>query len=103
MDLVTLGWMATSAVLAAVALYVLWLIVQFSSYRVMRCPDTGAITLVRVGQVSSPHGGAPVARVHRCQLWPGKAGCGQGCLERYDETSDGVPVNLDALRPFERR
>ncbi|MBI3043389.1 MAG: hypothetical protein HYY78_11280 [Betaproteobacteria bacterium] len=103
MDMVTLEWVATGAVLAAVAFYVLRLIAQVSKYSLMRCPNTGAITQVGVLQVSSRDDGEPVPLVHYCLLWPEKAGCGQGCLQRYHETCDGVPINLDALRPFERR
>lgn len=100
--MLTLEWMAASAFVVAVMLYVLRLITRLSKDRMMRCPNTGAITIVGVVQVPSPDGGEPVALVHRCQLWPEKTGCGQGCLERYDETRDGVPINVDGLRPFER-
>ena len=103
MEMVTPEWMATSIVLAAVTLYGLWLIAQTLKHRLMRCPNTNAIAQVGVLQVSSSDGSGPVPLVHCCSLWPEKAGCGQGCLERYHETCDGVPVNVDALRPFERR
>lgn len=102
MDVMTTEWLATSAVLAAGALYALRLIVQVSKHRLMRCPNTGAIAQVGVLEVSSRDGGAPVPMVHSCLLWPEKGGCGQGCLARYHETCEGTPISLDALRPFER-
>jgi hypothetical protein len=65
----------------------------------MRCPKTGAVTLVGVERTAWRDGAwAPV--VCRCALWPENAGCEQRCLERFEETTAGCPVSLSALRPF---
>jgi hypothetical protein len=99
MDTTTLGMLAVIAAVVAGALIVSKMILRVSKDRFMRCPETGAITLVGVDCVASQDGGSkPV--VCRCALWPEKAGCAQRCLERYEESSAGYPVNLSALRPF---
>lgn len=104
MEMTTVGWLAALAVLVVGAFYVYRLTGRLSKDRLMRCPETGAIALVGVERRSSPDGGGRDVEVEHCGLWPEKAGCAQNCLERYDETSPGVvPVNTDALRPFQQR
>jgi hypothetical protein len=102
MDMLTPEWVAMSVALAAIALYVLHQIAQFSQYRLMRCPKTGAITLVGVLEVSARDGSDTQPVVHHCPLWPEHDGCGQGCLARYHETAGGFRINPHALRPFQR-
>ena len=100
MDATTLVMLGVIFALVAGAVLVWRMILRVSKDRLMRCPETGAITLVGVEPVAARDGeSAPV--VCRCALWPEqKANCKQRCLERYEETSAGYPVNLSALRPF---
>lgn len=99
MDFATIGWVVLIAVWLAVVLYLYWTIVDFWKERPMRCPETGAITLVAIKTVFRG-GEAPQVTVRRCGLWPGKEDCGRGCLARCGETSPGWRFNLNALRPF---
>jgi hypothetical protein len=89
------------ALLAAVVALAFFAIREFlpvRNLRLMRCPETGGIAFVdaEVGKETTP-------RVRSCDLWPGRKGCAQRCLERYAQTAPGFPVNIDALRPFEPR
>jgi len=79
----------------------LWLIVTLSKGQVMRCPETGAVSFVCVAQIASSGRKAPNVMVSRCNLWPERKSCAQGCLARYGKTRTGLQVNLEALRPFE--
>lgn len=95
-------WAVGIAAWLAFALYVLWISRQVWKDRLMRCPETGAVTLVGVECASPDTGNAPRLTVRRCRLWPEKADCARGCLARYGETPPGFPCSLHALRPFER-
>jgi len=79
----------------------LWLIVALSKGQVMRCPETGAVSFVRVAHAPGGKREMPEVVVRQCNLWPARRGCAQGCLARYWETANGLQVNLDALRPFD--
>jgi hypothetical protein len=92
----TAGVILGMAGLVIVGATIVWLIDRFSRDRIMRCPETGAVTIVRVVERE----GVPV--VQRCESWLQVRNCKQGCLARYAETGPGVRVNVDALRPFER-
>lgn len=76
-----------------------WLLDVLARDRLMRCPETGSITFVRVAPAEHNQGESPV--VKGCELWPGKVHCAQGCLARYSETTPGLRINLAALRPFD--
>ena len=102
MDFATLGWTVGAAVWVIFALYVCSIAWRLRKDRLMRCPETGSITLVCVGPALRHAGKAPETQVQRCALWPAKMGCTRGCLARYEETSSGYKVNLDALRSFDR-
>ena len=80
-----------------------WLNDMVSKARIMRCPETGSITFVRVARVEDGARHASGLRVVQCDLWPGKKDCAQGCLTRYHEATPGLHVNLDALRPFKQQ
>jgi len=95
MDATTLGMLGVIAALIVGAVVVWRMIRTVSRERLMRCPETEAITLVGV-----EHGGDGAPVVRRCALWPERAECAQRCLERCEETSSSFPVNLSALRPF---
>jgi hypothetical protein len=102
-DFATAGWTVGIAAWLALALYACWIAWRVWKDRLMRCPETGSITLVGIEPASRRAGKAPEVKVQRCGLWPEKMDCARGCLARYGETSPGYRVNLDALRPFKPR
>ena len=96
----TTTWIMTIASLAVFALVLLWLVRVLTRARLMRCPETGSVTFVRIAP--APQGeakGAGVA-VTQCDMWPDRKDCAQGCLARYPEVSPGSRVDLHSLRPF---
>lgn len=101
-DLAILGWTMAIATVVAFGAWVIWLTNHYLTGRLMRCPETDAVTLVRVEDVACPGGKATEPVVQWCELWPDRKDCAQGCLVRYEETKPGFKINLDALRPFER-
>lgn len=88
-------------VLVVVGGLLLWLISMVSKGQVMRCPETGAVAFVRVAQVPGDGWKVHEDMVRQCNLWPEREGCAHRCLARYGQTTDGLRVKLDALRPFE--
>jgi hypothetical protein len=99
----TVGWILMAAVWLFVAFYVGRLIARVWNERVVRCPETGAITLVRIGPGARRDGSSPATEVRHCVLWQdGKEDCAQGCLARNPEDSPAYRVNVAALRPYER-
>jgi hypothetical protein len=100
--LATLGWIVAIAALVAAGAWVIWLAGRFSSDRLMRCPETGAITLVGVHEATQLDGKGTEPVVWRCELWPERKICARSCLVRYKETEPGFRINLHALRPFGR-
>jgi hypothetical protein len=100
-DVGIVGWIVAVVALLAFGGLLYWLIDIVSSDRLMRCPETGSVTFVRVGPAAGGDGNAPEVAVQRCDLWPGKKDCARGCLARYGESAPGLRVNLNALRPFE--
>ena len=100
--LTILGWTVAIVALVAFGGWVMWLAGRFSSDRLMRCPETGAVTLVGVHEVARPDGKGSTPVVWRCELWPQRKDCAQSCLVRYHETEPGFRINIDALRPFGR-
>lgn len=99
-DFATIAWAVGLAAWLVLTLYVVWIVRQIWKDRPMRCPETGSIILVGVERVSPGEGHAPEPTVRRCRLWPDKMNCARGCLVRYEESMDGFPLKLDALRPF---
>lgn len=99
MEIEAMGWMVAIAGAVAFGGLLYCLLDVVARDRLMRCPDTGSITFVRVG--STDRGEGEVPKVMGCELWPDRTGCAQGCLARYAETTPGLRVNLKALRPFE--
>jgi len=102
-DFATVGWAMATAIWVAVAVYAYWLVGLVWKDSLMRCPETGSITLVGIEPASRRAGTAPGVIVRRCGLWPGKIDCARGCLARFGEISPGYRVNVHALRPFEER
>lgn len=97
------GWILGFAVMVALAFFVYWMVSRLWNFRLMRCPETGLITLVAVVPEPPGAGKAPGVMVQKCDLWPEREDCARGCLARYEESTHGYRVNLHALRPFERR
>ena len=76
---------------------------SYSRQRLLRCPDSGAITLVELRERSndSPHKKVAIGyQIKSCQLWPGKKDCSRECLSRCHEDAGLFGFNLAALRPF---
>jgi hypothetical protein len=93
------------AVLAAIGAIAIFIVLWRSparDKRLMRCPEDGSIAFVDAGPAVG-EGAARGVTVHWCDLWPAKKDCAQGCLVRYPQSRPGYRVNLEALRPFDRR
>jgi hypothetical protein len=103
MNTETVGWMLVLLGLAAFVGLSYWLIRMASRGQLMRCPETGAVSIVQVAPTADDKRKGSALRVTQCDLWPQKKGCAQGCLARHAETGPGFHVNLDALRPFDSR
>jgi hypothetical protein len=102
-DLTSVAQIVAIAVLALVVVaFVRYVVEGVSRKRLMRCPETGAVAFVGAERVSRRDGEAPAVIVRSCEFWPERKDCARGCLARYDETTPGYRVKLDALRPFER-
>ena len=101
MDIETAVWIVVMIGAIAFVGVLYWLNDIVSRDRMMRCPETGSITFVRVAPVAGGAGNASEVTVTQCDLWPKRKDCAQGCLARYGETTPGLRGNLDALRPFE--
>lgn len=101
MDSSAIGWLAALAFLS-LPVAALLLVELAAKGRLVRCPETGGIGLVEL-QASPARGAQPNARcVRRCDLWPQRQGCAQGCLGRQAAPPPRYGVDLDALRPFAR-
>jgi hypothetical protein len=48
--------------------------------RLIRCPETGAITFVEIGRASPGDGSEPKVTVQSCDLWPEYYRCAGRCL-----------------------
>lgn len=103
MGVETAAWMLGLAVMVGLVVLVYRMMSRIRNLRLMRCPETGSITIVRAERVASGDGQAQALTVLRCGLWPERKNCDRGCLARYDETTSGYRVNLRALRPFDHR
>lgn len=81
-------------------------LVKVGSYyrqRLLRCPDSGTVTLVELTESSNDSPGKHAVtsyQVKNCQLWPGKKNCSRECLSRCSEYPGLFGFNLVALRPF---
>jgi len=100
MGIGTMEWVVVIVALVTVCGLVFWLVDMYSKGRMMRCPETGSIALIRVALAASGEGKSPKVTVKQCDLWPEKRDCAQGCLARYSETTPGYRVNPNSLRPF---
>ena len=93
----TAGWILMAALWLVVVLYVYRIVRRIWKDRLVRCPESGAVTLIRTAPRT---GDAKEPEVEHCALWEDREGCAQGCLARHPETVAGHRVNLQSLRPF---
>jgi hypothetical protein len=101
MDNDAAAWIVVMMSVMAFVGVVYWLKDMVSRGRMMRCPETGSVTFVRVAPAAGRVGNASAVTVRQCDLWPKRKDCAQECLVRYGETAPGLRGNLNALRPFE--
>jgi len=99
--------------LAAASAPALWMVIALTALiklagyrkrRLLRCPESGSVTLVEIGEntlLPEQAPGKPRLGVKNCQLWPERKGCGWGCLTRCSEGRQGYGFNLSSLKPFE--
>jgi hypothetical protein len=99
-NLTTMVWTAALVALGAGALFVFARLREARNLRLMRCPESGSLALVKTARVAGRGETAAAITVQSCDLWPERNCCARGCLERYDETAPGYPTRVDALRPF---
>jgi hypothetical protein len=59
-----------------------WVIALVPRGRILRCPETGAMTFVEIGCASPGDGSQPKVTVQSCDLWPEHDACDRGCLVR---------------------
>ena len=86
-------WIVLAAIVALAVAYVLLpvigaVFVRFRGARELACPETGANATVGGDAGWAAFTGAfrhPVLRVKSCSLWPGRRGCGEGCLDSYEK------------------
>ena len=98
MDFTALGWLVGAAMWVVLAVYVYRIARRAGKHRLVRCPETGSITLVDVALASRVAGKAAEAQVQRCALWPGKMNCARGCLARCAKTSASSSSMRKAVR-----
>jgi hypothetical protein len=101
MAIETTEWIVAIGLLVGVGAPVFWLKDLISRGRMMRCPETGAVTYVCVERDGGDADARGLTATH-CDLWPARKNCRQGCLARYSETAPGLRINIDALRAYER-
>jgi hypothetical protein len=89
------------ATIAVIAIFIVLWLAPARDKRLMRCPETGSVGFVGVGDAPG-EGAAREVTVLWCDLWPAKKDCARGCLARYPQSRPGYRVNVKALRPFER-
>ena len=99
MDYSTAGWVLLGLIWFAVALYVIVLMKRVWQDQLVRCPETGAVTLIRIQQVA--RSGMPsFIDVERCGLWPDKQACMRSCLSRRRDIPRGLRIDARGLRPY---
>jgi hypothetical protein len=94
----TVGTVALGLIVLAFFLPTYIKLLGYTKKRLMRCPETGAITLVEVTRI--PTGEKLGLGVKSCELWPEKKECRRGCLSRRAEPRENSRFDLHSLRPF---
>lgn len=72
-------WAVVIIGLLATGGLVYWVIELVPNGRLIRCPETGAITFVEVGRASPGDGSEAKVTVQSCELWPGYYQCAGRC------------------------
>jgi len=100
-------WTSVMTVFAAIV----WIVLILGAYirlalarsrKLVRCPDSGAITFVDIEENAQGTGSTarwPDLKVKNCRLWPERKDCSRGCLVRCRESWGSYGVNWSALRP----
>ena len=81
-----------AAIVAIANFIVLWLVPPRNK-RLMRCPETGAITFVETRTARGEEATRKVT-VHGCGLWPKRKNCARTCLARHPDTTRGTGSTL---------
>lgn len=94
-------WLAALAFISVplAALLLVWFVSRGS---LVRCPETGGLGLVELEPAAERGAQAPAHRIRRCDLWPQRRACAQGCLVRDGATAVCYGIDLKALRPWQR-
>jgi hypothetical protein len=95
------GWVLLAAVWLLVVIHLCRTLRQVWTELLVRCPETGAVSVIRVRPATRRDFQSAALEVRHCGLWPGEQNCRRGCLHRFAETSPGYPVSLKSLRPFD--
>lgn len=99
-------WVHSVLILLAWAAVVVLAYVTLSSYgkrRLVRCPESGAVTFVEASEAQAGADGSegPPRAITYCRFWPEKNDCGTGCLSRYEQNQGLFGFDLKTLRPFD--
>ena len=99
--------------LVAVAVPAIWItltlmaLIKLERYRkrkLVRCPESGAISLVGIKEETPGPDeitARPLLRVKKCSLWPERIDCARGCLNACSTTYGNWRFDLASLAPFE--
>ena len=86
----------TAVIVALLVLGAFALIEVTTADRLVRCPQTGGVGMVRVDFLKA----TDHAQVHSCDLWPERRNCSQECLRRVSKKDNAYRAALKALRPL---
>lgn len=89
---------AAVVVILALAPAAAWLVQLVWKAHLMRCPETGGVALVEMATFSLYR--RTRLGVQRCDLWPEKKRCAQGCLALYAHTAAAQTISLEPLKRF---
>ena len=76
-------WAVVITGLLAAGSLIYWVVKLVPTGRLIRCPETGAITFVEFGRASPGDGSGPKVTVQSCDLWPGYYQCAGRCRARF--------------------
>lgn len=88
-------------------LFCLTALIKLARYRkrkLVRCPESGAISLVDIKEETPRPDeitARPLLRVKKCSLWPERIDCARGCLNACSTTYGSWRFDLASLAPFE--
>ena len=96
------GWVLLAAIWVLVVIHLCRTLRQVWTELLVRCPETGAVSVIRVRPAGRRDIKSAALEIQHCGLWPGEQDCRRGCLNRFLEASPGYRVNLKSLRPFDQ-